>query len=60
MKYTDTIGMSTSICFWVRNQLKVPTSIIPIINRNGFQCLGYQSKLWEPQPQPLSQGEGSK
>jgi DNA repair photolyase len=47
MKYTDTIGMSTSICFWVRNQLKVPTSIIPIINRNGFQCLGYQSKLFK-------------
>ena len=47
MKYTETIGMSTSICFWVRNQLQVPTSIIPIINRNGFQCLGYQSKLFK-------------
>lgn len=47
MKYTETIGMSTSICFWVRNQLKVPTSIIPIINRNGFQCLGYQSRLFK-------------
>ena len=47
MKYSDTIGMSTSICFCVRNQLQVPTSIIPIINRNGFQCLGYQSKLFK-------------
>ena len=47
MKYTETIGMSTSICFWVRSQLKVPTSIIPIINRNGFQCLGYQSRLFK-------------
>jgi len=47
MKYTETIGMSTSICFWVRNQLQVPTSIIPIINRNGFQCLGYQSRLFK-------------
>ena len=47
MKYTETLGMSTSICFWVRNQLKVPTSIIPIINRNGFQCLGYQSRLFK-------------
>jgi len=46
MKYTETIGMSTSICFWVRSQLNVPTSIIPIINHNGFQCLGYQSKLF--------------
>ena len=46
MDYTKTIGMSTSICFWVRKQLKISGSFIPIINENGFQCLGYQSRLF--------------
>ena len=47
MEYTQSIGMTTSICYWVRKQLKIPASMIPIINDNGFQCLGYQSRLWE-------------
>lgn len=47
MNYTETIGMSTSICFWVRKMLDVKTSMIPIINKNGFQCLGYQSQLFK-------------
>jgi len=47
MNYTETIGMTTSICFWVRKMLDVKTSMIPIINRNGFQCLGYQSQLFK-------------
>ena len=47
MEYTQSIGMTTSICYWVRTQLKIPASMIPIINDNGFQCLGYQSRLWE-------------
>ena len=47
MSYTDQIGMSTSICYWVRKQLKISAQMIPIINRNGFQCLGYQSRLFE-------------
>ncbi len=47
LNYTETIGMSTSICFWVRKMLDVKTSMIPIINRNGFQCLGYQSLLFK-------------
>ena len=46
MDYTQTLGMSTSICYWVRKQLKIDGSMIPIINENGFQCLGYQSKLF--------------
>ena len=46
MEYTDTIGMTTSICYWVRKQLHIPASLIPMINGNGFQCLGYQSRLW--------------
>ena len=46
MRYTDSIGMSVSICYWVRKQLKIGNDIIPIINRNGFQCLGYQSELF--------------
>lgn len=47
MDYTSTIGMSTSICFWVRKQLQIPASMIPVINKNGFQCLGYQSRLFK-------------
>ena len=46
MAYTDTLGMSVSICYWVRRQLDIPASLIPLVNRNGFQCLGYQSKLF--------------
>ncbi len=46
MKYTDTIGMSVSICYWVRRQLHITNDMIPVINRNGFQCLGYQSQLF--------------
>ena len=44
---TDKMGMSISICYWVRQQLKISEEMIPIINRNGFQCLGYQSRLFE-------------
>ena len=47
MAYTQTLGMTTSICYWVRKQLHIPTTLIPIVNANGFQCLGYQSKLFE-------------
>ena len=46
MDYTQTLGMSTSICYWGRKQLKIDGNMIPIINENGFQCLGYQSKLF--------------
>lgn len=47
MQYTETLGMSTSICYWVRKQLAISEDVIPIINRNGFQCLGYQSELFK-------------
>jgi DNA repair photolyase len=40
-------GVSTSICYWVRNAVGIPEEMIPIINENGFQCLGYQRKLFE-------------
>ena len=46
MRYTDTLGMSVSICYWVRKQLGITEEQIPLINRNGYQCLGYQSKLF--------------
>lgn len=49
MDYTGQIGMSTSICYWVRKQLNIGADMIPIINENGFQCLGYQSKLFRDQ-----------
>jgi len=47
MDYTQSIGMSTSICYWVRKQLHIGNDLIPIINENGFQCLGYQSRLFK-------------
>jgi hypothetical protein len=40
-------GISTSICYWVRHALGISEEMIPIINENGFQCLGYQRKLFE-------------
>lgn len=46
MSYTSSIGMTTSICYWVRKQLNIPSNMIPGINDNGFQCLGYQSRLF--------------
>lgn len=47
MAYTDSIDMSTSICYWVRMQLGISEETIPLVNRNGFQCLGYQRKLFQ-------------
>ena len=46
-RYTDTLGMSVSICYWVRKQLGIGEDVIPEVNRNGFQCLGYQRRLFE-------------
>lgn len=46
MAVTEELGMTISICYWVRKQLKIDGKMIPIINKNGFQCLGYQSKLF--------------
>ncbi len=46
IKESDKYGISSSICFWVRKQLNISEEMIPIINRNGFQCLGYQTKLF--------------
>jgi hypothetical protein len=37
-----------SICYWVRKALGIDTDMIPIINENGYQCLGYQRKLFDP------------
>jgi len=39
-------GISTSVCYWVRDQLDIGTDEIPIINSNGFKCLGYQTRLF--------------
>ena len=47
MAVTEELGMTISICYWVRKQLKIDGKMIPIINQNGFQCLGYQSKLFD-------------
>jgi len=42
-------GISTSICFWVRQQLNISEEKIPLINKNGFKCLGYQTRLFQPE-----------
>jgi hypothetical protein len=52
MKISDQYGLSVSICYWVRQQLKISTDMIPMVNQNGFQCLGYQRKLFSA---PVSQ-----
>jgi DNA repair photolyase len=39
-------GISASICFWVRGALGIDEQTIPVINRRGFQCLGYQTRLF--------------
>ena len=44
--FTDGLGMSVSICYWVRKQLGISEEDIPPVNRNGFQCLGYQRRLF--------------
>ncbi|MFH1463136.1 MAG: radical SAM protein [Pseudomonadota bacterium] len=41
-------GIATSVCYWVRAALGISEETIPIINRHGFQCLGYQTRLFEP------------
>ena len=46
MTIAEQYGVSTSICFWVRQQLKISDEMIPLINKNGFQCLGYQTRLF--------------
>ena len=44
---SDQYDLSVSICYWVRGQLKISEEMIPIVNRNGFQCLGYQRRLFD-------------
>jgi DNA repair photolyase len=39
-------GVSVSICYWVREQLGITSEDLPIINENGFKCLGYQLNLF--------------
>lgn len=53
MRVSDPMGMSISLCYWVRSQLQIPESLIPLVNRNGFQCLGYQRNLFDDVPRPL-------
>ena len=45
-KIAKRYGISISICYWVRQQLIISDTDIPIINENGFQCLGYQTRLF--------------
>lgn len=43
----EAYGISTSVCHWVRKELNLSEELIPIVNRNGYQCLGYQTRLLE-------------
>jgi DNA repair photolyase len=47
MRVAGEFNISTSICYWVRHELNISEEMIPIVNKNGFQCLGYQRKLFE-------------
>lgn len=47
MRAADEFNISTSICYWVRHELNISEELIPIVNKNGFQCLGYQRRLFE-------------
>ncbi len=40
-------GISMSICHWVRKELEIDVDMIPIVNENGYQCLGYQRKMFD-------------
>lgn len=55
MAISDRYDLSVSICYWVRAQLSISTTMIPMINRNGFQCLGYQRRLF-PDHKPSDEG----
>lgn len=46
-QHTDALGLSVSICYWVRMQLGITEKQIPLVNAGGFQCLGYQSRLFD-------------
>jgi len=47
MKVSTRYDITTSICYWVRTELGISEKDIPFINSNGFQCLGYQSQLFQ-------------
>ncbi|HZK34073.1 MAG TPA: hypothetical protein VFD33_02025 [Bacillota bacterium] len=46
MEVSSQYGLTTSICYWVRQQLEITEQEIPLVNKNGYQCLGYQTKLF--------------
>jgi DNA repair photolyase len=47
METSSRYGLTVSICYWVRKQLDISEEVIPVINKNGFQCLGYQTRLFD-------------
>lgn len=40
-------GLTASVCAWVRRQLGISEEQVPLVNSNGYQCLGYQTRLLE-------------
>jgi len=47
IEIAERYGITASICYWVRQQLSISEDLIPIVNKNGFKCLGYQTRLFE-------------
>ncbi|MDY0060930.1 MAG: radical SAM protein [Myxococcota bacterium] len=43
-------GLSASICAWVRAALGISEETIPLVNERGYQCLGYQVRLFDDAP----------
>jgi len=54
MKTAERYGISVSVCAWVREQLQFDEHDIPMVNRNGYQCLGYQRRLFPEERHHLS------
>jgi DNA repair photolyase len=40
-------GIDATVCQWVRRELAVSESFIPTISAAGYQCLGYQTRLFD-------------
>jgi DNA repair photolyase len=40
-------GLGMSICSWLRKELTLSEALIPTVNGNGYQCLGYQTRLFD-------------
>ena len=47
VKKAGEFDIGVSLCNWVKSELKLNSSVETLSRRNGFQCLGYQNKLFK-------------